>query len=158
MTSSRSKVETDERCYTLAAGVTLFALAYALLHHTGFLCVWRLGQMEQAATIGMVYRKALRISQQALTQTTTGHVVNLVSNDAERKWRRKVPSLRSLNRVPRSLARSLARSLSLSLSLSLYLSLFLSLSLSRARALSCDVPKSCSGSRMSSVNPYAQRL
>jgi ATP-binding cassette subfamily C (CFTR/MRP) protein 4 len=40
--------------------------------------------MQQAATIGLVYRKALKISQHALTQTTTGHVVNLVSNDAER--------------------------------------------------------------------------
>lgn len=79
------KTESDDaRCYSLAAGVALCAFAYALLHHTGFLCVWRLGQMQQAATIGVVYRKALRISQQALTKTTTGHVVNLVSNDAER--------------------------------------------------------------------------
>jgi ATP-binding cassette subfamily C (CFTR/MRP) protein 4 len=46
--------------------------------------VWRLGQMQQVATIGLVYRKAVRINQQALARISTGHVVNLVSNDAER--------------------------------------------------------------------------
>ena len=38
----------------------------------------------QASVIGLVYRKSLSLSQQALAEVTTGHVINLVSNDTER--------------------------------------------------------------------------
>lgn len=40
--------------------------------------------MMRTGTIGLIHRKALSISLQGQARVTTGHIVNLVSNDVER--------------------------------------------------------------------------
>jgi ABC-type siderophore export system fused ATPase/permease subunit len=40
--------------------------------------------MLRVGTIGLIQRKALSISMQGQASVTTGHIVNLVSNDVER--------------------------------------------------------------------------
>jgi hypothetical protein len=43
-----------------------------------------MGYQLLAATSDLLYRKSLRISKQSFATVTTGHVINLVSNDVER--------------------------------------------------------------------------
>jgi len=45
---------------------------------------WRFAAVAQAATLGIVYRKSLRISQQGLAKVSVGHITNLIDNDSER--------------------------------------------------------------------------
>ena len=45
---------------------------------------WRFAAVAQAATLGIVYRKSLRISQQGLAKVSVGHITNLITNDSER--------------------------------------------------------------------------
>lgn len=52
--------------------------------HTTFFNSWRIGMETRAAAIGIIYRETLRMSSQALSSVSTGHVVNLASNDVER--------------------------------------------------------------------------
>ena len=40
--------------------------------------------MSRLACVGLLYRKTLRISKQAMSRVTTGHVSNLISTDVER--------------------------------------------------------------------------
>lgn len=39
---------------------------------------------SRAAVIGLIYRKTLRLSQTALTETSSGRLINLLSNDVDR--------------------------------------------------------------------------
>ena len=56
----------------------------AVLHHQAFMSGWRFAAVAQAATLGIVFRKSLRVSQQGLAKVSVGHVTNLITNDAER--------------------------------------------------------------------------
>ncbi len=59
-------------------------LRHIVFHHWAFLHGWRLGYQFMSATVDLLYRKSLRISRQAMASVTTGHVINLISNDTER--------------------------------------------------------------------------
>lgn len=72
------------RGYMYALGMTVIAGIHGLTHQTSFFWAGVTGYRLRTACIGMVYRKALAMRLTDAAQTTTGHVVNLVSNDVER--------------------------------------------------------------------------
>lgn len=78
-----SKVSTAD-AYLYAMGVSLCAIVLAVAHHPYFFGVQRIGMQMRVACCSLLYRKSLRLSNIALGQTTTGQIVNLMSNDVNR--------------------------------------------------------------------------
>ncbi|XP_074550610.1 ATP-binding cassette sub-family C member 4-like [Halichoeres trimaculatus] len=72
------------KAYGYAAGISLSTITVAMLHHLYFYHVQRVGMKIRVAVCHMVYRKALFLNSRALAKTTTGHVVNLLSNDVNK--------------------------------------------------------------------------
>ncbi|CAC5381267.1 ABCC4 [Mytilus coruscus] len=70
--------------YLYAMGVSLCAIILAIFHHPYFFGVQRIGMQLRVACCSLLYRKALRLNNTALGQTTTGQIVNLMSNDVNR--------------------------------------------------------------------------
>ncbi|XP_061925145.1 ATP-binding cassette sub-family C member 4-like [Entelurus aequoreus] len=70
--------------YGYAAGIAMSTFWAALLHHLYFYQVQRAGMKIRVAMCHMIYRKALSLNNTALTKTTTGQIVNLLSNDVNR--------------------------------------------------------------------------
>nr|XP_057938958.1 ATP-binding cassette sub-family C member 4-like isoform X2 [Doryrhamphus excisus] len=70
--------------YSYAAGISLSTIWVAVLHHLYFYHVQRAGMKIRVAMCHMIYRKALSLNNAALTKTTTGQIVNLLSNDVNR--------------------------------------------------------------------------
>ncbi|CAB1328550.1 unnamed protein product [Coregonus sp. 'balchen'] len=67
-----------------AAGVSLSTLGLVALHHLYFYHVQRAGMKIRVAMCHMIYRKALCLNSTALGKTTTGQIVNLLSNDVNK--------------------------------------------------------------------------
>ncbi|XP_034668148.1 probable multidrug resistance-associated protein lethal(2)03659 [Drosophila subobscura] len=67
-----------------AAGLILTTLASVLLVHPYMMGMMHLAMKLRVAVGSAIYRKALRLSRTALGDTTTGQVVNLISNDLGR--------------------------------------------------------------------------
>eukprot|EP00055_Hartaetosiga_balthica_P012308 m.59252 g.59252 ORF g.59252 m.59252 type:complete len:1418 (+) comp7903_c0_seq3:26-4279(+) len=70
--------------YISAIILMAIIFVHVFLHHLCFLWTWNMAYRFMAATIGLIYRKSLKISKQSFATLSTGHVVNLVSNDIER--------------------------------------------------------------------------
>ena len=70
--------------YGNASALCAFTILFSVTMHSWALEAWRVGMEIRTAVMGVVYRKALRMSKQALARTTTGHVITLLSVDAER--------------------------------------------------------------------------
>ncbi|XP_061290371.1 ATP-binding cassette sub-family C member 4-like isoform X4 [Bos javanicus] len=70
--------------YGYAAGLSACVLVWAVLHHLYFYHMQRVGMRLRVAVCHMIYRKALRLSSPAMGKTTTGQIVNLLSNDVNR--------------------------------------------------------------------------
>eukprot|EP00755_Sulcionema_specki_P021424 Sspe_Gene.74191::Locus_45697_Transcript_1_1_Confidence_1.000_Length_4003::g.74191::m.74191/K05673/ABCC4; ATP-binding cassette, subfamily C (CFTR/MRP), member 4 len=60
------------------------SLIRAVTFHLYFYRGWHMGMQCRVACTGLVHEKLLRLSTASLATTTTGHLVNLVSNDTER--------------------------------------------------------------------------
>ena len=60
------------------------SMLYTIVHHTYFNGVYIVGMRIRIACSALVYRKALKLSNSALGQTTVGQMVNLLSNDVNR--------------------------------------------------------------------------
>uniref|UniRef100_A0A8D0T9Z5 Multidrug resistance-associated protein 4 n=1 Tax=Sus scrofa TaxID=9823 RepID=A0A8D0T9Z5_PIG len=67
-----------------AAGLSVCVLTWAFLHHLYFYHIQRVGMRLRVAVCHMIYRKALRLSNLATRETSTGQIVNLLSNDVNR--------------------------------------------------------------------------
>ncbi|KAJ3591682.1 hypothetical protein NHX12_006814 [Muraenolepis orangiensis] len=74
----------QSEAYGYAAAVCCSTVAMALLHHIYFYHVQRAGMKIRIAVCHMIYRKALRLNSSALAKTTTGQIVNLLSNDVNK--------------------------------------------------------------------------
>ncbi|KAM7238073.1 hypothetical protein CapIbe_011031 [Capra ibex] len=70
--------------YRYAAGLSACLLVWAVLHHLWFYHMQRMGMRLRVAVCHMIYRKALCLSSSAMGKTTTGQIVNLLSNDVNR--------------------------------------------------------------------------
>ncbi|XP_068575379.1 ATP-binding cassette sub-family C member 4 [Cebidichthys violaceus] len=67
-----------------AAAMSLCTIGLALLHHLYFYHVQRTGMKIRVAMCHMIYNKALHLSSSAMGKTTTGQIVNLLSNDVNK--------------------------------------------------------------------------
>ncbi|XP_051464306.1 ATP-binding cassette sub-family C member 4 isoform X2 [Apus apus] len=70
--------------YCYAAALSVCTLVLAIMHHLYFYHVQRAGMKLRVAMCHMIYRKALRLSNIAMAKTTTGQIVNLLSNDVNK--------------------------------------------------------------------------
>ena len=70
--------------YLYATGVVAMAGLYTFTHHNYFFEVMHTGMKLRVACCSLLYRKALKLSNTALGQTTVGQMVNLLSNDVNR--------------------------------------------------------------------------
>ncbi|XP_070656002.1 ATP-binding cassette sub-family C member 4-like [Bos indicus] len=70
--------------YGYAAGLSACVLVWAVLHHLCFYHMQRVGMRLRVAVCHMIYRKSLRLSSLAMGKTTTGQIVNLLSNDVNK--------------------------------------------------------------------------
>ncbi|KAM3608366.1 uncharacterized protein V6R79_023940 [Siganus canaliculatus] len=69
--------------YSYAAGISLSTCALNILHHLYFYNVQRAGMKIRVAVCHMIYQKALCLNNAAFAKTTTGQIVNLLSNDVK---------------------------------------------------------------------------
>lgn len=67
--------------YLYAAGIILCSALNLLIIHPFMLGQSHLGMKMRISAISMIYRKSLRLTKNALGNTTAGQVVNLLSND-----------------------------------------------------------------------------
>lgn len=70
--------------YLYALGVILCSAFNVFFMHPYMLGILHTGMKIRVAMCSMIYRKALRLSKTALGNTTSGQVVNLISNDVGR--------------------------------------------------------------------------
>ncbi|XP_017474879.1 PREDICTED: probable multidrug resistance-associated protein lethal(2)03659 [Rhagoletis zephyria] len=70
--------------YLYALGVILCSAFSVIAYHPYMLATLHTGMKVRIGLCSMIYRKALRLSRTALGGTTTGQVVNLISNDVGR--------------------------------------------------------------------------
>ncbi|XP_015476089.1 multidrug resistance-associated protein 4 isoform X4 [Parus major] len=78
------KEEDLSYAYYCAGALSVCTLILAIMHHLYFYHVQRAGMKLRVAMCHMIYRKALRLSNVAMAQTTTGQIVNLLSNDVNK--------------------------------------------------------------------------
>ncbi|XP_039997776.1 multidrug resistance-associated protein 4 [Xiphias gladius] len=67
-----------------AATLSICTISLAVLHHLYFYHVQRTGMKIRVAMCHMIYKKALCLSSSAMGKTTTGQIVNLLSNDVNK--------------------------------------------------------------------------
>ncbi|XP_065758454.1 ATP-binding cassette sub-family C member 4-like [Muntiacus reevesi] len=70
--------------YGYSAGLSACVFVWAVLHHVYFYHIQRVGMRLRVAVCHMIYRKSLRLSTLVMRKTTTGQIVNLLSNDVNR--------------------------------------------------------------------------
>lgn len=70
--------------YLYAAAIILCNFLSVILIHPLHLSNMALGMRIRIAACAMIYRKALKLSRTAMNDTSTGQIVNLLSNDVAR--------------------------------------------------------------------------
>lgn len=75
---------TLHEAYGYVAGLSACVLMWAILHHLYFFHIQRVGMRLRVAVCHMIYHKTLRLSSSAMGKTTTGQIVNLLSNNVNK--------------------------------------------------------------------------
>ncbi|CAF0946034.1 unnamed protein product [Rotaria sordida] len=70
--------------YVYAIGLVLAAIFQSILHHQFFLRIIRTGMHIRIALSSFIYKRLLSLPMTAIIKTTTGHVINLISNDVSK--------------------------------------------------------------------------
>lgn len=83
-TSTESSENKQSETYLYAVAIILCNFLSVILIHPLHLSNMALGMRIRIAACAMIYRKALKLSRTALNNTSTGQIVNLLSNDVAR--------------------------------------------------------------------------
>lgn len=75
---------TKEEAYYYASCLCIVNLLIVLFSNHFIVFAFQYGMQIRTATCALIYRKALRLSRNALTGTSPGQIVNLLSNDVSR--------------------------------------------------------------------------
>ncbi|KAB0797841.1 hypothetical protein PPYR_08834 [Photinus pyralis] len=75
---------TKTEAYGFAGGVVACSLLQVLITTPYMTALFHIGMKMRVACCSLLYRKALKLSQSALGETTIGQMVNLLSNDVNR--------------------------------------------------------------------------
>lgn len=75
---------TEQRAYVYASVVAFASAFSSLTAHNYMQRMQEIGMSARVACCSLVYRKCLRLSRKSLVETTTGKMVNLLSNDVSR--------------------------------------------------------------------------
>lgn len=73
-----------DQAFVYAFVITFSNFFYSLLWHLIMLRNMQLGMRVKVACCSLIYRKALKLSQGALANSTIGKMVNMLSNDVRR--------------------------------------------------------------------------
>lgn len=76
--------ENAYEAYLYAAGLILCSFLNVIFAHGLMLANLSLGMKLRVSACSLIYRKSLRLSKNAIINTTSGQVVNLLSNDVSR--------------------------------------------------------------------------
>ena len=82
--SSNTDAEDKIDAYLYAVGVILTSALSVMSMHPNMLGMQHSGMKIRVALCSLLYRKSLRLSRTAMVDTTSGQVVNLMSNDVGR--------------------------------------------------------------------------
>eukprot|EP01147_Barroeca_monosierra_P004350 gene4350-6642_t len=74
----------DARAYLYATLLALSNFIQGVFHHLAFYGGSRIAHMLRTGMIGLIHTKAMRTTTRSQAKVTTGHIINLVSNDVER--------------------------------------------------------------------------
>ncbi|XP_043748473.1 ATP-binding cassette sub-family C member 4-like [Cervus elaphus] len=72
------------KAYGYTAVLNVCLVIWAILQHFSSYYAQRIGMRLRVAMCHMIYRKTLRLSNSAIGKTTTGQIINLLSNDVNR--------------------------------------------------------------------------
>ncbi|XP_065349429.1 probable multidrug resistance-associated protein lethal(2)03659 [Cloeon dipterum] len=81
--ASSTDISEDE-AYLYAVGLIATSGLIVMIVHPYMMAVIHIGMQLRVATCSLIYRKALRLSHEAMGHTTAGQIVNLLSNDVNR--------------------------------------------------------------------------
>ncbi|KAL5477508.1 hypothetical protein EMCRGX_G024318 [Ephydatia muelleri] len=81
---SNPSPEDTTRAYLNATGLVVISVSLSLVHAHTYLIAQKLGMMASIILTGAIYQKTLHLSHATLAHITTGHVINLASNDVQR--------------------------------------------------------------------------
>ncbi|CAB3386319.1 Hypothetical predicted protein [Cloeon dipterum] len=81
--ASSTDIDKDE-AYLYAVGLIVTSGMIVMIVHPYMMAVIHIGMQLRVATCSLIYRKALRLSHEAMGHTTAGQIVNLLSNDVNR--------------------------------------------------------------------------
>lgn len=76
--------ESKNEAYQFSGLLLLLNVFNVLLIHQFNLRIMEVGMKIRVASCSLIYRKSLRLSKNALAETTIGQMVNLISNDVSR--------------------------------------------------------------------------
>lgn len=75
---------TEQLAYVYASVIAFSSVISSLTAHNYMQRMQHIGMCARVATCSLIYRKCLKLSRRSLVNTTTGKMVNLLSNDVNR--------------------------------------------------------------------------